>query len=210
MAAADAWILWHWHRFASRRNWNKSTYIIPWIIALVMLVSSLHNAYLRANFEEPQFIEKLLISLSNFWYLPKLPIFIFLVIRDGYKLIRKYIMKNSGIEEAAEKDQKLQNRREFIKTTGWTAAGVPFVIVGNGMLRTIYDVRIHNHDVPLKNLPDVFDGFRIVQISDIHAGSFYDKEPFAKARKITNELRPDMIALTGDFVNFAPNEMKRS
>ncbi len=54
--------------------------------------------------------------------------------------------------------------------------------------------------VTLPHLPPEMDGFRIVQISDLHL------EPFTKPRHIEetiatcNALKPDLVAMTGDFV----------
>ncbi len=48
--------------------------------------------------------------------------------------------------------------------------------------------------VYIANLPAALDGFRIVQISDLHAKTFPGKELV----KRVNNLRPDMVAITGD------------
>src|SRR5205085_10361537 len=44
-------------------------------------------------------------------------------------------------------------------------------------------------------------GFRIVQISDIHSGSFMSEEPLKAALKIIQEQKADLILFTGDLVN---------
>jgi hypothetical protein len=56
-------------------------------------------------------------------------------------------------------------------------------------------------DVPIAGLPPGLDGFRIVQISDLHLGPLV---PLAKVERLvarTNELKPDLIAITGDLVD---------
>jgi predicted MPP superfamily phosphohydrolase len=58
--------------------------------------------------------------------------------------------------------------------------------------------------VPIKapNLPKAFDGLRIVQISDMHLGSFpMDTEVVQHGIDLINEQRPDLILFTGDLVN---------
>src|ERR1700730_18006417 len=54
----------------------------------------------------------------------------------------------------------------------------------------------------LDGLPNAFSGLRVVQISDIHHGMFLSKEWLACAVRQANRLRPDVVALTGDFVTY--------
>lgn len=57
------------------------------------------------------------------------------------------------------------------------------------------------------NLPEAFRGTRIVHISDIHSGSFTDKEAVMKGVQKIQAERPDMILFTGDLVNNVASEM---
>ena len=56
-------------------------------------------------------------------------------------------------------------------------------------------------DVPIKNLPVELDGFRIVQLSDIHIGPTLRKEFLDSVVDRVNELSPNMVAITGDLVD---------
>jgi hypothetical protein len=58
----------------------------------------------------------------------------------------------------------------------------------------------------LPELPPSFDGFRIVQISDIHLGSWAFKDKLKEAVEIINEQKPDMVFFTGDMVNYTSYE----
>ena len=80
-------------------------------------------------------------------------------------------------------------------------------MVGRGMWSTLYDFQVMNVDLVMDRLPRSFDGMRIAQISDIHAGSFPDHTPFQEVRYILDSLKPDAIVITGDFVNQKPEEM---
>lgn len=55
-------------------------------------------------------------------------------------------------------------------------------------------------EIPLARLPLPFDGFTIVQLSDFHYEEHFSAVPIRKAVDIVNGLRPDLVALTGDFV----------
>jgi len=55
-------------------------------------------------------------------------------------------------------------------------------------------------EIPLARLPEAFDGFRLVQLSDFHYDEHFSAIPIRKSVAVVNDLRPDLIALTGDFV----------
>lgn len=59
-----------------------------------------------------------------------------------------------------------------------------------------------------KDIPEAFHGYRIVQIADIHAGSWMGNiEPLQKAVQMINNLKPDLIVFTGDLVNNLATEL---
>jgi predicted MPP superfamily phosphohydrolase len=62
-------------------------------------------------------------------------------------------------------------------------------------------VEVTHQQIVITKLPRTFDGFRIVQLSDIHHSPFLGMEEIAEAVHRANELRPDLIALTGDYVS---------
>ncbi len=56
-------------------------------------------------------------------------------------------------------------------------------------------------DIPIPNLPEGFNGFRIVQITDIHAGLTIKRDFIERIAGMVTELKPDLIAFTGDMVD---------
>ena len=60
---------------------------------------------------------------------------------------------------------------------------------------------IEHERIHLHRLPQEFDGFRIVQLSDIHHGPFSSPEQIERAVDTANRLHPDIIALTGDYIS---------
>ncbi len=61
--------------------------------------------------------------------------------------------------------------------------------------------RIVEVDIPVENLPDAFDGFRIGQISDVHCSSYAPRARVASWVRELNAQRADLIAITGDLVS---------
>ncbi len=62
-------------------------------------------------------------------------------------------------------------------------------------------IRQSDRCVLLRRLPKVFDGFRIVQLSDIHHSPFTSREQIERAVGVANSLQPDIVALTGDYIS---------
>ena len=59
-----------------------------------------------------------------------------------------------------------------------------------------------------KDVPQGFEGYRIVQLSDIHVGSWNgDTQAMEKAVSMINDLQPDLIVFTGDLVNNLASEL---
>src|SRR6185295_14983913 len=64
-----------------------------------------------------------------------------------------------------------------------------------------YRLTVEHQPIYLNRLPEEFDGFRIVQLSDIHHSPFTSRQQIERAVETANSLQPDMIALTGDYVS---------
>ena len=101
----------------------------------------------------------------------------------------------------------LPERRQFITTMGTFIAGVPFFSMLYGITKGKYQYTVEKVVLTFKDLPKTFDGFKLVQISDIHAGSFDNKEKVMAGIQKINELNPDMVCFTGDLVNAQKEEI---
>jgi predicted MPP superfamily phosphohydrolase len=64
-----------------------------------------------------------------------------------------------------------------------------------------YMLTVEHQPIHLAKLPKDFDGFRIVQLSDVHHGPFSSREQIERAVETANRLKPDIIALTGDYIS---------
>ena len=100
------------------------------------------------------------------------------------------------------------SRAKFISYTSLALAGTAISAFTYGMAKTAYDFTVRRHKVNLKNLPESFNGLRIVQISDIHSGSFLSVDPIRKAIDQIMALKPDLIFFTGDLVNDRSTEIE--
>src|SRR5699024_9584965 len=64
-----------------------------------------------------------------------------------------------------------------------------------------YNFHTKRLDLFFSRLPKSFDGFKVVQFSDFHAGSFDNEEEVKQGLERINEEKPDLIVFTGDLVN---------
>jgi len=92
----------------------------------------------------------------------------------------------------------LASARYPIATVG---AAIPFILLPYGILFNRHRYEVRRVNVVKENLSEDLDGLRIVQISDLHSGSFFDPEGFIKGVEMINDLQPDLIFFTGDLVN---------
>jgi uncharacterized protein len=94
------------------------------------------------------------------------------------------------------------SRRQFLERAAVLASATPFVAAGYGLLRGRLDVEVTRQRIRLPRLPQAFEGFRIVQLSDFHISPFMTAEQIRRCAEIANGLKADLIALTGDFLTW--------
>ena len=67
-------------------------------------------------------------------------------------------------------------------------------------------VEINQVKLTLPRLDTQFNGYRLVQISDIHIGTWINRQRLLEAIRLINDQQPDLVAITGDFVTLDPEE----
>jgi predicted MPP superfamily phosphohydrolase len=95
-------------------------------------------------------------------------------------------------------------RRRFLERTAVLVSAAPFIATGYGLLYERQNVEVVHQRIRLTRLPKAFEGFRIAQLSDIHLGPFTPADYIRRCVVITNGLKPDLIALTGDYICWDP------
>lgn len=76
-----------------------------------------------------------------------------------------------------------------------------------GSFKGKYRYKLHRHVLYFDDLPAAFDGFTITQISDIHSGSFGNKNAIQKGIDLINKQKSDLFLFTGDLVNNVAQEI---
>jgi uncharacterized protein len=98
-------------------------------------------------------------------------------------------------------------RREFLKKGVGLAAAAPFMVSGYGALLERRKFEVDHFTIPVPNLSSELNHLTVVQLSDIHVGPFMPPEELAEYVEAVNRLKPDIIALTGDFVTGSDSEV---
>ncbi len=144
----------------------------------------------------PGGIRTYLFAILFILFFAKLIISIFLLADDSMRVIR-WVAQST----IPSKNKEGISRLKFISQTGLLVSGFFLFNFIYGMVKTGFNYRVYRIKLNLTNLPDVFIGKKIVQISDLHTGSFVSTSPIERAIKIVNDEKADMIFFTGDLVN---------
>ena len=99
-------------------------------------------------------------------------------------------------------------RAGWLSVAGAAIGGVVFIVMWWGALFNRYNIQERGIDVYIDELPASFDGYRIVQLSDLHVGTFGTDTTFvSRLVNRVNGLCPDVIVFTGDIVNRRSGEL---
>lgn len=135
-------------------------------------------------------------------FVPKL---IILVLLFGEDLVRGVIKLVSWIGQGPT--EPAPGRRKFISQLALGLAAIPFAGFLYGIIKGRYNYKVLKYQLSFEDLPEAFDGFTLTQISDIHSGSFTNKEKIQYGVDLVNEQQSDVILFTGDIVNYRASEM---
>ncbi|MGB7844792.1 MAG: metallophosphoesterase [Candidatus Acidiferrum sp.] len=92
------------------------------------------------------------------------------------------------------------SRRTFFRTASVVAGAAPFLGVMYGYAAERLHYQVCRVEIPLSNLPVQLDGMKIVQISDIHMGSYMTRESVRRAVDMANDIGADLAVVTGDLI----------
>ncbi len=128
---------------------------------------------------------------------------VFLFSEDIFRMLSGFYHRFCG----RTKEFSLPVRRYFLSIVAMGIAAIPFGALLYGMYRGKYNFKVLKYNLEFDDLPDAFDGYRITQISDIHSGSFDNREKIEYAIELINQQKSDVLFFTGDMVNNKVEEM---
>ena len=142
----------------------------------------------------------LIIGVSFAFIIFKILFFTFLVIDDVVRVL------NYGLQSVSKlmghtPNVDFDDRRNFIVKLGLGVASIPFASMLYGITKGKYNYKVKKFVLNFPNLPKAFDGFKLVQISDIHSGSFDSITDVQRGVDLVNAQNADVVLFTGDLVN---------
>ncbi len=96
-------------------------------------------------------------------------------------------------------------RRQFLRaSTAAVCAAVPAAVLATGVI-TRKDFHVNEIDISFPALPRDLEGLRLLQLSDIHMGTFFSPDDLRRVVDASNSLRPDLAFITGDLITSRPD-----
>ncbi|PSL46743.1 hypothetical protein CLV51_103725 [Chitinophaga niastensis] len=183
------------------------TYTVYWLISVSCLIMIALLPYINWH-NWPAQLKSYLMAIFIGLVLAKLLTAVFLLIDDLRRGVLWVFRKLTGESQAVAMEGVVSglSRSQFLNRLGLIAGGSLFATLVYGFSNK-YNYRVHKIKMSFKHLPASFKGLRIVQISDIHSGSFANREAVLKGVKLINDQKPDLILFTGDLVNDRADEM---
>jgi len=119
------------------------------------------------------------------------------VVRRGTRLGRRIRARRSAQPDLAD-----VSRRGFLARGAniGILAGTGSV-AGVGLVQAARPPEVVEVEVPIEGLPAALDGYRIVQISDVHIGPSLRGDFLSDVVDRVNALEPDLVAVTGDLID---------
>ena len=189
---ADWYILRRIRRSTARPSvamaWFRSVYII---VAAIATLGMAVVAFMPKKSADDAWLGVFMWSIFTYFsiYIPKYLFVIFSVIRQGASAL-------------------FHRPLRAITIVGAALSFLLFVFLWWGALVTRFNIDVRHVDVDIKGLPKGFEGYSIVQISDLHTGTYGGDPRFLeKMVERVNSLKPDIILFTGDIVNRHSSEL---
>jgi predicted MPP superfamily phosphohydrolase len=182
-------------------------FISYWTISVLGLVILFVLPYLNLD-NYSRSVRSTIFAVIIGLFLAKLIASIFFLIDDIRRgiqwLVAKVLFRNTEGEQIGSEGGI--SRSLFLSWLGIAVGGGLFGSLLYGFSNK-YNYKIRKLRMSFANLPTSFKGLRILQISDIHSGSFTNKEAVLKGVKKAMDLKPDLVLFTGDLVNDRSVEM---
>lgn len=187
-------------RTLTRNSWIHGVYVLPSILILAALIYQISN---MGAGKVMNINTMYVFGIFLTFFVPKLIIVVFMFGEDMGRFFTGIFMKVAGSDEA----QFMASRRKFVSTIALGIAAIPFASLLYGMIQGKYNYKVLKYVLEFEDLPGEFEGFTLTQISDIHSGSFDNRNKVEYAINLINEQKSDVILFTGDLVNNVADEM---
>lgn len=172
-----------------------------WLISFIYYLYATYAIIILLNGHEASRLERqILQSIYFVVFLPKILSSGFLIIDDVLRLFRWGVNLLFPSPELSKTSNGI-SRLKFLQITALGSLGFFISTLTYGIIKGAYNYTVRNQKLRIPNLPSEFEGLKIIQVSDLHVGSFMSLDPMKEAVNIINNIEADFMIFTGDLVN---------
>lgn len=188
------------------KRWIAAVY---WGYSISLILFFLAFRFMQFHMEPiiMRFVAALIFSI----FIIKLIWTFFLIIDDVLRVFRWFtqdIFKPSVAGYESNAEGRGISRLAFLNYLGLGVAALFFSNALWGVVKGAHNYLVRRRNLVINDLPDAFEGLKLIQISDIHCGSFWDRKAVERGIELINAQKPDMIFFTGDLVNDTAKEAR--
>jgi uncharacterized protein len=133
-------------------------------------------------------------------------------VRRAWCAVRDVAKRKSGLHRdeplvthnAHAVPQESITRRRFLARATYVYAGTGIALTSYGIWNAKRLPVVTRRRLIFPDLPAAFDGFRILHVSDVHAGIYMEFDEMAEIVALANSLHPDLVVQTGDMIDISP------
>ena len=185
---------------------NKWVSVFYWTVSLLVLVYFIYQLSIRFDKKVGVTLDaNNAIGMFLVLFVPKIVILIFMFGEDIIRILQA--IYRFFFQERFAEVTYFSSRRKFVSQLALLVAAIPFSSLLYGIYKGKYNYKVLKYTLEFDDLPTAFDGYKITQISDIHSGSFDNKEKITYGINLINKQESDVIFFTGDLVNNRAEEM---
>jgi hypothetical protein len=184
---------------------NLKTFYIIYYLTVFLTLAGTFGMFLaaRKGFGKTNLVINTLFGIAFTVILIKIIIAGFLVVEDIYRIFRLLVELIISRGNAG-----LAARSSILVKSVLLLASLLFILFMYGIFYGKYNYKVRNISLSFADLPDEFDGFKILQFSDIHSGTLDNISAVERGIELMKKQNADMILFTGDLVNNFADEIK--
>ena len=195
--------LYFWQAFKNNFLFNLKSNtlvkVIYWAVSLSAIPVMAYSMIHYQNPESPKYlilVRAFILSIYLAKFLACIPLVIDDVIR-GFRWIISVVVPDKDVSSRTEGISRLN----FLKNLSFLIGSFIFGIMSWGIIYGRFNFKKHQLSIKLNKWPQALDGLKIIQISDLHLGSFTSTKPIKEVVDLINEEEADLIVFTGDIIN---------
>ncbi|MFH0992028.1 MAG: metallophosphoesterase [bacterium] len=205
-----------WYIFSRWRSWSLRVFssaqsvlaqrLFGWFLLAGNFLFILQFYVRTSNWYQHPLVQVFIVTPSSMVFAGTITAGIILILVDlvrwSFNLLAKIRHRSTGLP--LDYDPK---RRTLLKAGGFGVAAAAIGLPVIASVATARDYQIHRISLFLDGLPAGLEGLTIAQLSDIHSGVFMTENDLRDIFEIANSLHPDLIALTGDYIDASDLEI---